>query len=186
MIYIYNIYTTGSIKFMDEPEMEVSIPFLHALISHKEDRKVKVWCTERLLTLTSTWTSVPTTHSTTSWVSSAPCMTTVITLSQRKQIQQKRSTMWTMLLVHDATQVGPSREWGNRWTDESGRTTGWSARWTVRIRAPRPESLCLTSGGFQRLWAASSITMESQWNHTWHSRLEEKYTRSRTKESLEH
>ena len=43
------------------------------------------------------------TCSTTSWMSSSPCTTIVITLSQRKQMQQKRSSMWTRLLVHVAT-----------------------------------------------------------------------------------
>ena len=41
-VHLNTIDTTGSIKFMDEPETEGSIPFLDALISHVEDGKVKV------------------------------------------------------------------------------------------------------------------------------------------------
>ena len=36
------MHSMGIIKFMEEPETEGSIPFLYALINHKEDGSVKI------------------------------------------------------------------------------------------------------------------------------------------------
>ena len=55
---------------------------------------------------------------------------------------------------------GPSREFGSRWTNRSGRTIERSTRRKVRTSLARSDLLYLTSGVFQRPWARSSVTME--------------------------